>query len=358
MGRKAKGGLLRGVLIAIVGQLCVLTLAAPDTNAQARAQAQDNVARKRPAAKSDTRPARALLATPLAEPRRALVPFLSAPFPYTGFDPATGKPFLDVRTEDRSGRLSPRTGVIHWADETYSDNRVLLDIPAGFNAGRPGLIVLFLHGNKATLERDVIDRQQVPRQVAAAGLNSVLIAPQLAIDAWDSSAGTFWQRSALRRFLDEAAVALAKLHGNPRSKQAFLTMPVVLIGYSGGYIPLAYLLGRGGGVDRIEGVVLLDGLYGELARYTAWIEKPTAGFFVSAFTRSSADGNAELARILPERQVAIATALPRVLEPGSVTFVATAPAVTHADFVTHAWTDDPIRDALIRIPGFPRQGKP
>ena len=47
-------------------------------------------------------------------------------------------------------------------------------------------------GNNATLSRDVIARQQIVRQLSDSGLNAVLVAPQLALDAQDSSAGRFW----------------------------------------------------------------------------------------------------------------------------------------------------------------------
>ena len=49
------------------------------------------------------------------------------------------------------------------------------------------MIVVFFHGNGATLERDVRDRQLVPQQISDSGVNAVLLAPQLAVNAADSS---------------------------------------------------------------------------------------------------------------------------------------------------------------------------
>ena len=72
-----------------------------------------------------------------------------------------------------------------------------------FDARKPGVIVVFFHGNGATLERDVRDRQMVPQQISDSGVNAVLLAPQLAVDAADSSAGKFWQPGGLKRFVDE-----------------------------------------------------------------------------------------------------------------------------------------------------------
>ena len=68
-------------------------------------------------------------------------------------------------------------------------------------------MVIYFHGNGATLDRDVRARQQVPRQVTQSGLNAVLVAPQLAVDALDSTAGRFYEPGAFRRFVEEAASA-------------------------------------------------------------------------------------------------------------------------------------------------------
>ena len=121
---------------------------------------------------------------PLPASKTALVPFDVSPFPYRGEVPEKNRPFLDVVDGDRHGHASERGGT-YWEDQTYSDRRVLLHIPKGFDPRRPALIVVFFHGNEATLARDVRNRQQVPRQVAESGLNAVLVAPQFAVDALD-----------------------------------------------------------------------------------------------------------------------------------------------------------------------------
>ena len=57
---------------------------------------------------------------------------------------------------------------------------MLLHIPETFDARKPGVIVVFFHGNGATPERDVRDRQLVPQHISDFGVNAVLLAPQLA----------------------------------------------------------------------------------------------------------------------------------------------------------------------------------
>ena len=174
-----------------------------------------------------------------------------------------------------------------WEDTTYNDRHVLLAASTDFNPNAPGALVVFFHGNNATLARDVVERQQTVRQLAQANLNAVLVAPQMAVDARDSSAGNFWRPGAFAQFLDEADGKLAELYPQA-ARAAFRRMPVILVAYSGGYLPAAYSLAYGGAGDRIRGVVLLDALYGEPDKFARWIESETGrAFFVSAFSGSS-----------------------------------------------------------------------
>jgi len=289
---------------------------------------------------------------PLAHARTELIEFETAPFPYDGKVPGQGKFFLDIHDIGRRGHLS-QSGHVYWEDETFNDPRVLLYIPKGFDLRRPSLMVIFFHGHRATIDRDVRDRQRVPAQIAASGLNAVLVAPQFAVNAPDSSAGRFWERGAFGRFLGEAAQELGRMHGDPRAVRAFTSIPVVIVAYSGGYLPTAWSLVRGGAEKRLRGVVLFDALYGELDTFANWIKSDRSAFFVSSYTKSTQSRNIELQHILAGREVAFSTSLQGTLRQGSVTFLATTDA-KHNDFVTHAWIESPIEDLLKRIKGYHR----
>jgi hypothetical protein len=289
---------------------------------------------------------------PLARACTELVKFETAPFPYNGKVPDRGKLFLDV--DDRGRRVYRSTrGQVYWDDQTFNDPRVLLHIPEGFDARRPSLMIIFFHGHRAIIDRDVRDRQRVPAQISASGLNAVLVAPQFAVNAPDSSAGRFWERGGFGRFLGEAAQQLGRLHGDPHTVRTFASMPVVIVAYSGGYLPTAWSIVRGGLGKRLRGVVLLDALYGKLDTFADWIESDRSAFFVSSYTKSTQSRNIELQRILAGREVAFSTSLRANLRQGSVTFLATADA-RHTDFVTHAWVDSPIEDLLARLQGYRR----
>jgi hypothetical protein len=255
---------------------------------------------------------------PVKEPLTKLVEFDAAPFPYDG-----------------------RRG-------SYHDRRVLLHIPKGFDAHRPGVMVLFFHGHRATLERDVRDRQQVPAQISASGMNAVLVAPQFAVDAADSSVGRFSQPGAVARFVAEAADKLARLHGDPLTAKTFANMRIIIVGYSGGFLPTAYSLSIGGlAKNRVRGVVLLDGVYGQLDKFATWIENNRSSFFISSYTHLTKRHNDELEHMLTEHDVAFSRELKPDLGRGGAAFVSAD--VPHRDYVTHAWVDYPIKDIVSRL---------
>jgi hypothetical protein len=194
----------------------------------------------------------------------------------------------------------------------------------------------------------------VPAQVAASGINAVLVAPQLAFNASDSSAGKFWEAGAFARFVAEAGVKLAELHGNPAAAEEFARMPVVIVAYSGGYLAAAWCLDVGGLDSRLRGVVLLDAIYGEQDKFAAWIENNRTKFLVSAYTDSTKTQNMALKTMLAEHEIPVSTELIQNKWKQGVTLLATNPEVQHEDFVTQAWVEYPIRDILRRLDEYRR----
>ncbi len=291
---------------------------------------------------------------PLKAAKTQLIAFNTSAFPYIGLVPDTKKLFLDVKQGTRRGHTTLH-GEVCWEDKTYHDRRSLLYLPSGYNPALPGLIVLYLHGQGATLERDVIGRQGIERQVSESGQNVALVAPQLALDAADSSAGNFWKPGHLARFIDETAERLMRLYGDKRAGPHFNAAPVVIVAYSGGYVTAAYSLDRGGATYRVKGVILMDALYGDEEKFANWAAtRRQAGFLLSAFTDSTREYNATLQAQLTKRRIPHADMMPRNLSPGTMTFLSCGSADLHGDFMTKAWGQEPLAQALAMIPGYPQ----
>jgi hypothetical protein len=263
--------------------------------------------------------------SPVKQANTQLIGFDNSAFPYSGKNP-------------RSGGAS-----------RYNDNRVLVHVPAGFDVRKPAVIVVFFHGHGATLARDVRDRQLLPKQITESGVNAVLVAPQLAYDAADSSAGKFWERDGLKRFMAEAADRLAQVYGDPASVDAFAKMPVIIVAYSGGFETAAWSLQIGGLGKRVAGVVLLDALYGHVEKFASWIARNRHAFFVSAYTQYTKRRDDELAQMLRGKGIPVQYELDGPLKPGTAAFLSTPPSANHRDYVTQAWTTHPVKDVLVRI---------
>jgi hypothetical protein len=211
-----------------------------------------------------------------------------------GVDAASGQHYRDLGPSRRYSE-----------NAVYSDARVLFHAVRGFDRRKPFRLVLFLHGHGSEIEATVGRALDLPGQLDRSGINAVLIAPQLALNAQESVPGKFVEPGRAAAFIDEAeGVARGMLGGNAA---AWRRAPIVIVAYSGGYRTAAQLVGHGGLERRIEGVVLLDAIFGDAGIYAAWLERnlPRA-FLYALFTRSSADETTLLKTSLIERNIAYA----------------------------------------------------
>lgn len=214
----------------------------------------------------------------------AITPFVFAPF---------GSPGRDASSERTSAELS------------FTRN---------FDITKPAVMVFFAHGHNTKLERDVVHKMNVLAQLERAGMNAVLVAPQLAYNTDDrtaSSPGRFAERGFANRFFDEAAVKLAQMHDQQRLHQSrpspqtidtFRNMPIVMVSYSGGYgatnaiisnamneMPRINMDARGQITqqpalgERIKGAVLLDTLYGGADVYQRFAAQSHRPFVISNY---------------------------------------------------------------------------
>jgi len=98
----------------------------------------------------------------------------------------------------------------------------------------------------------------------------------------------------------------------------------------------------------------MDSLYGEEEKVAAWAAaRRRLAFLLSAYTESTKDENANLRTLLAKRRIPHAEALPKTLTPGTFAFVSCGSLDMHGDFMTRAWTTDPLKQALTMIPGYP-----
>ncbi len=272
----------------------------------------------------------------------------SAPFPYDGVVPETGRPFFDATDPSTGERMHiTRNGDRYGEAAHYRDDRVLFHIPGGAHPRTNPTIVVFFHGHLSSLQREVAGRLAVPAQIDASGRNVLLAAPQLAVDALDSSPGKLWRPGGLKRLLDEAATVLTERMGGDNDHAATLQRaPLVLIAFSGGYKALAAGLAWGGVDDRVVGVVLLDAVFGEAERLASWLATADNAFLVGLFTPASAAGTGTLLHALERRGMPCDDAHPPSLRAGSRHVVAVPTG--HLDVPVKGPPAWPVADVLRR----------
>jgi hypothetical protein len=156
----------------------------------------------------------------------------------------------------------------------YRDDTVIVFVPEHFRFREPeGVAALIhFHGHNTTADR-AIEAHELREQLADSKQNAVLVVPQLATMAADSSCGKLETPGGLLRLLREA-IATAAATGRGVLGDAALPRDarlgtVCISAHSGGYHAAASSL-RVGGVDVRE-LYLFDALYAETDVFRDWV---------------------------------------------------------------------------------------
>jgi hypothetical protein len=232
--------------------------------------------------------------------------------PPGGAPPPSAAPTMTVRVGSRIVKLStdPRgiTAVLELdhapfpaTGGAYADPTVIVFIPHHHRVGRDSAVssVVHFHGHNSTAERAVA-MHHLREQLYESKQNAILVVPQLAVHAADSSVGKLEQTGGFARMLldtlrtlDVPAVRMAAGHAalapNPTIGR------VCVSAHSGGYHGAAATL-RAGAV-AIDEVYLFDSLYGEADVFRDWViaghGKPMGARhkLVSYFTSGKTEAN-------------------------------------------------------------------
>jgi hypothetical protein len=240
----------------------------------------------------------------------------------------------------------------------YRDDTVHVFVPAHFRfREREGVATLVhFHGHNTTAER-AMAAHELREQLADSKQNALLVVPQLAVLAADSSCGKLESPGALARLLEEA-VSLAAREGHATlGDTAFPASArlgtVCISAHSGGYHAAACCL-RGGGLDVRE-TYLFDALYAETDAFRDWVvarlgrplheRHKLVSYFTEGGTTESANGllrtQLERAGVLCMREAAEGELSRHELSHAEAVFVRTG--VWHSAVT---WETNALRDVL------------
>ena len=154
------------------------------------------------------------------------------------------------------------------------DDTVIVFVPERyrFRAEEGISALVHFHGHNSSAER-ALAAHALREQLVDSRQNALLVVPQLALFAADSSCGQLASPGALSRLLGGAVSTAAKVGRKSLGDSHFPERPhlgrVCLSAHSGGYHAAACSL-RGGGVDVSE-TYLFDALYAESEVFREWV---------------------------------------------------------------------------------------
>ena len=161
-----------------------------------------------------------------------------------------------------------------FAGLNYDDDTVIVFVPEHFRyRAEEGVAALVhFHGHNSTAERALV-AHELREQLVDSRQNAVLVVPQLAVMAADSSCGHLDSPGGLSRLLAEAIMVAAHDGGVTLDESGFPANAelgrVCISAHSGGYHAAACSL-RDGGVEVRE-TYLFDALYGESDAFRDWV---------------------------------------------------------------------------------------
>ncbi|EFK96785.1 conserved hypothetical protein, partial [sediment metagenome] len=161
----------------------------------------------------------------------------------------------------------------------YSDSTVVIFIPKGYKPKTENDFVIHFHGWYNNVD-SVLNKFKLIEQFYASGKNAILIVPQGPKNAPDSFGGKLEEKNKFRDFINEITEILHQKKVI-RSKSVG---KILLSGHSGAYRVISFILMRGGITEDIKEVFLFDGLYGQIEKYTYWLDHYN-GKFINIYTK-------------------------------------------------------------------------
>jgi hypothetical protein len=160
----------------------------------------------------------------------------------------------------------------------YRDDTVIVFVPAHYRNydGEDVATLVHFHGHNTTADR-AVSAHQLREQLSDSKQNAILIVPQLAVMAADSSCGRLESEGGFAALVDEA-ISVAAHEGRYSLGDSALPRgarrgTVCLSAHSGGYHAAGCAL-RTGGVDVRE-TYLFDALYAEGETFRDWVSLRT-----------------------------------------------------------------------------------
>lgn len=202
-----------------------------------------------------------------------------------GLDPDAGA--TDAAPPPCTGRATHALTIDAGAFPPSPDHpSVVVYVPEGFDATAPIDLVVFVHGFNNCVTNIVGDANQactpggplrnayqLGSQLEQAGVNALLVAPEVAYDQATGDPGALGTAGGFRALLEETLLAVPP----PLGPIGFASVGrVIVAAHSGGYRATAAMITIGD--VRVDEVWLFDALYGSTVSFDQWVMLDLASF--------------------------------------------------------------------------------
>lgn len=183
----------------------------------------------------------------------------------------------------------------------YSDSSVLIIVPPQLNAKKKVDVIFWFHGWRNNID-SAASYFELTKQFLSSNRNAVLVFPESAKNSPDSYGGKLEQKNIFTFLLNDV---LDKLKKEKVIGKKAVAGNIVLAGHSGAFRVMAYILQNGG--MEVKQVLLFDGLYSQVDKYTSWIQADTAHRFMNIYTNKGGgtdEVSAGMMKLLREKNIA------------------------------------------------------
>lgn len=188
------------------------------------------------------------------------------------------------------------------AAEHYSDSSVLIIVPAQLEAAKQVDVIFWFHGWRNNIDSSAI-YFELSKQFLASNRNAVLVFPESAKNSPDSYGGKLEQKDFFRFLLNDV---LNKLKKEKVIGKKAVAGNIVLAGHSGAFRVMAHILQNG--AVEVKQVILFDGLYSQVDKYTNWIQADASHQFINLYTNKGGgtdEVSSVMMKLLREKNIAL-----------------------------------------------------
>lgn len=178
------------------------------------------------------------------------------------------------------------------ADEHYSDSSVLIIIPPELKAKKTVDLIFWFHGWRNSIDSSASYFELV-KQFIASNRNAVLVIPETAKNSPDSYGGKLEKIAIFRKLVQDVINKLKKEKVIGKKTEAG---NIILAGHSGAFRVIAHILQNG--ELEVRQVLLFDGLYSQVDKYSAWIQADASHRFLHIYTNRGGGTDAVSAEMM------------------------------------------------------------